>query len=62
MSDVYGIMAELLVSGHGDKTDYICDWYYRYRKAGLSHTRLRNLLVREGYLKSKQERTRDELR
>jgi len=55
MSDVYDIMAELLVDGHGDKTDFLCGLYDKYRGKGLSHDRLRKLFVKNGYLRDVKE-------
>jgi hypothetical protein len=50
--DVYDLMAELLMEGHGDEVAYICSWYIKYREAGLSNQVLRMMLVRQGYLSS----------
>jgi len=45
MADVYDLMFELLLEGHGDKIASLCSWYVKYEKKGLSHQALRMLLV-----------------
>jgi hypothetical protein len=59
--DVYDIMAELLVEGHGDKVGFLCSWYEKYRKAGISHQKMRRLLVQSGYLPNSLQDVADEL-
>ena len=54
MSDVYDIMAELLIEGHGDKTDSLYSWYQKYSDKGLTYAQLRQIFVRNGYLKDKK--------
>ena len=50
MADVYDILGELLLEGHGEIVRGLCEWYVKYNEAGLSHQALRTLLVSEGFL------------
>jgi len=60
--DAYDLMAELLLAGHGDKTDVLCNWYVKYKDDGLSHQALRMILVCNGYLPNPLQPVIDRMR
>lgn len=55
----HDLMVELLFEEHGDKVEFICRWYEKYRKAGLSEYVLRKILVQQGFLSSHCKRIVD---
>ena len=52
MGDVYDILGELLQEGHGDKIKFICEWYAKYKWAGLPDDILRKILFKYGYIEN----------